>query len=244
MQLDPSFLTFPGLARNVQECVALNKSITLDSLEKYKILGAGTFGQVWLVSEKGKKKRRSFRKVSESVDTSYALKIQYKRDLIIYNQVESVINEKNILETIDHPFVLRLVNTYKDELRVYMLMQLIQGGELFGIIHSKTHDGVSQEKAAFYAAGILEGLSYMHRRSILYRDLKGENVMIDSEGYCVLIDLGFGQYRVIVRSLACACVSILPILSYQICSCYMVQPRLSRTRRTRFVGPPLLWLLR
>lgn len=144
-------------------------------------------GQVWLVSEKDEKKN------SPNGKTPYALKIHYKRDLVGYNQVEGVVNEKNIMEAMEHPFVINLVNTYKDELRVYMLMQLLQGGELFGILHTDDYDGVPEEEAVFYAVGILEGLSYMHRRKILHRDLKGENGLMDNDGYCVLIDLGFGE---------------------------------------------------
>ena len=62
--------------------------------------------------------------------------------------------------------------------------ELLQGGELDDVIG----DGLDEDSAKFYAAGILEGLTYMHRRHIVHRDLKPENVMIDSLGYPVLID--------------------------------------------------------
>lgn len=156
-------------------------TLSLDSLKKYRILGAGTFGQVWLVSDKTSK-------------TPYALKIQYKRELIEYGQVDGVIREKNIMSSLDHPFIIKLVGTYQDNARLYMLQQLLQGGELFSVLHTNHCDGVPESSAKFYAAGVLEGLSYMHRRHIVHRDLKGENVLLDSDGYCVLIDLGFAKY--------------------------------------------------
>jgi protein kinase A len=71
-----------------------------------------------------------------------------------------------------------------------MLLTLIQGGELLNIIQG----GVLPESAAkFYAASIAEGLTYMHRRHILYRDLKPENVLLDKNGYAVIVDLGFAK---------------------------------------------------
>jgi serine/threonine protein kinase len=77
---------------------------------------------------------------------------------------------------------------------VYMLMEMVQGGELYGIIHTRRRDGVNEADAKFYAAGIAEGLAYMHRRSFVYRDLKPENVMIDAQGYPVIVDFGFAKY--------------------------------------------------
>mmetsp|Transcript_18238 Transcript_18238/g.40523 ORF Transcript_18238/g.40523 Transcript_18238/m.40523 type:complete len:1091 (-) Transcript_18238:910-4182(-) len=160
-----------------------DKTIKMSDLKKHRILGVGTFGQVWLVSKKG----------STSDDDVYALKIQQKRELINHQQVDGVMREKNIMATIDHPFIIKLVNTYTDDRSLYMLLRLVQGGELFSVLHTDTRDGVSEKAAMFYSAGILEGLSYMHRRNILYRDLKPENVLIDSKGYTVIVDLGFAK---------------------------------------------------
>ena len=62
-------------------------------------------------------------------------------------------------------------------------------------MYSSTRNGIGEMNANFYAAGILEGLSHMHRNLILYRDLKPENVMIDKDGYPIIIDFGFGTYE-------------------------------------------------
>jgi hypothetical protein len=158
--------------------------ISLDDLEKHAIIGAGTFGQVWLVSHVGLDGDRR----------PYALKIQSKRELIKRHQAKGVVNEKRILEKLNHPFLSHLAATYQDKKFVYMLLDFVQGGELFSILHSNTRDGIDETNVNFYASGILEGLSHMHRRHIVYRDLKPENVMIDKDGYPVIIDFGFGTY--------------------------------------------------
>jgi len=152
----------------------------MEDLDMIRILGAGTFGKVWLVSRKGTKE-------------AYALKVQVKKQLIEYNQAEGVIREKNIMAKLNHPFIIKMMSHWKDDDKLYMLLKLYQGGELQSVIHTETRDGIPEWAAKFYAANILEGLSYMHHRNIIYRDLKPENVLLDSEGYTVIVDLGFAK---------------------------------------------------
>lgn len=159
-----------------------NDPILMDDLVKHAMLGAGAFGQVWLVSHVG----------SDGERCPYAFKIQSKYELFKNHQAKGVVQEKMIMERLNHPFLTRLAATYQDKRFVYMLMNFVQGGELYSILHSTTRDGIDEKNVIFYASGILEGLSYMHRRHILYRDLKPENVMIDEDGYPVIGDFGFG----------------------------------------------------
>lgn len=116
-----------------------------------------------------------------------------KREIIGHHQIDGVIREKNIMASIKHPFVVNLVCTFQDDRSLLMLIDLVQGGELFSVIHTETRDGVPNTNARFYASCILESLSHLHYRHICYRDLKPENILIDNLGYCVLVDLGFAK---------------------------------------------------
>lgn len=171
--------------RKEQFSSILANNIRLEDLERHRILGAGTFGQVWLVSKTS----------SSGQKHPFALKIQSKYELVENQQAYGVIQEKNIMAKLQHPFIISLVQAYQDEDYVYMLLGLVQGGELFSVLHRADADGVPETDAKFYGACILEGLSHMHRRKILYRDLKPENVLLSSEGYPVIVDLGFGTYE-------------------------------------------------
>lgn len=75
-----------------------------------------------------------------------------------------------------------------------MLTNLYPGGEFRSILSTGSRMGVPEEVAVFYAANILQGLSYMHSRRVLHRDMKPENVLLDSQGFTVLIDLGFAKF--------------------------------------------------
>jgi serine/threonine protein kinase len=136
--------------------------IDFDDLQKHVMLGTGTFGQVWLVSM-----RSGIEKTG-----AYALKIQSKVELIQAHQAKGVVQEMTIMKQLNHPLLLRLVKTFQDDDMVYMMLGLVQGGELFNRIHSSLFDGVPEEAAKFYAAGVYEAMAYMHRRQIIYRDLK------------------------------------------------------------------------
>lgn len=161
----------------------MERNTELTDLKKHVMLGTGTFGQVWLVSHK----------TGADQTTVYALKIQSKSELIQAHQAKGVVQEMTIMKQLNHPLLLRLVKTFQDEQFVYMMLGLVQGGELFNRIHSPIFDGVPESTAKFYAAGVYEGLAYMHRRQIIYRDLKPENVLIDVKGYPVIVDFGFAK---------------------------------------------------
>jgi CRP-like cAMP-binding protein len=149
--------------------ISPGKPLTLNDLHRHRILGAGTFGQVWLVSREG----------TDGVKHAYALKVQSKYELIENGQARGVVYEKQIMSQMSHPFVGGLVSSFQDTNYVYMLMPLIQGGELYGVMHTirMTSDmRVLEKKATFYIACITEGLSYMHRRGYVYRYVKTYSV--------------------------------------------------------------------
>jgi len=152
--------------------------IKLKELDHVKTLGVGAFGRVKLVKHKG-------------TGLPYALKCMRKGQIVQMKQVAHVCNEKDLLDMCDHPFILGLVGHMQDDREIYMLFELVLGGELFSELDKrKSFDFPSTR---FYSACVASALSYLHERQICYRDLKPENLLFDADGYIKLVDFGFAK---------------------------------------------------
>ena len=165
-------------------------NLKLNELKQLAVLGSGTFGRVTLV--------QSTVAGADGSKPVYALKAMLKSEIVMHKQQDNVMNEKNCMMQCNHPFILRLYQTFKDSQKLYMLLEFIQGGELFSVLHPahpvNGMDGVSNEGAQFYSAGVLLAIAYLHNeKNIAYRDMKPENCLIDSKGYPKLVDFGFAK---------------------------------------------------
>jgi len=150
----------------------------MDDLEVMRTLGQGTFGRVKMVRHK-------------PTDSAYALKCMRKGQMIAMKQVEHVMNEKNIMEMCDHPFLLSAVATFQDATQLYMVFELVLGGELFTVLRERKK--FSLETSRFYCACVAAAFTYLHERKIVYRDLKPENLLFDADGYAKVVDFGFAK---------------------------------------------------
>ncbi|XP_073719672.1 cAMP-dependent protein kinase catalytic subunit PRKX [Misgurnus anguillicaudatus] len=155
-----------------------NSIYTLDDLDTIATVGTGTFGRVFLVKDK---KTQGF----------FALKAMKIPDVIRLKQEQHVLNEKEVLTEVSHPFLVRLFWTHHDDRFLYMLMEYVNGGELFSYLRSQGR--FSNNTGLFYSAEIVCAIEYLHSKEIIYRDLKPENILLDSEGHIRLTDFGFAK---------------------------------------------------
>ena len=161
----------------------LPKHFQLDDVEMIKTIGTGTFARVFLCRPK--------QTIQRSNSDYYALKILSMHDVIRLKQVDHVKNEKNILIDIQHPFIVDLFWFHKDKSLLYMLFPYICGGELFSYLRSAGRFNGST--SMFYAVEIICALDYLHSLSIVYRDLKPENLLLDRDGHIKITDFGFAK---------------------------------------------------
>ncbi|KNE59666.1 AGC/PKA protein kinase [Allomyces macrogynus ATCC 38327] len=151
----------------------------LEDLEIRQTLGTGSFGRVHLVREKDTGKY-------------FAMKVLKKTEVVKHKQVEHTLNEKHILEQLQHPFLVNLHSSFQDASRLYIVMDYITGGELFTYLRRSQR--FSNNVAKFYAGEVLLAFEYLHKRDIIYRDLKPENLLLDGQGHIKIIDFGFAKY--------------------------------------------------
>ena len=152
-----------------------DNTVQLQDLIYYMKLGSGSYGNVSLVKSS---KNKFF----------YAIKnISCKQ--ILYTQLHQNLElERKILVKIDHPFIVKLVKTMKDNNYVYFLMDYIKGKELFDVI--RDIGLLNKFQTQFYGASIMLAVQYLHERKFIYRDIKPENIMVLGNGYIKLIDFG------------------------------------------------------
>jgi len=159
-------------ARSLRDSVLSGMSLT--DFEPRKALGAGQWGRVLLVQH---------RKTHET----YALKCVNRERAAKDNQQEHILQERAIMGDINHPFVTQLFATFKNDMYLYMLLEVSLGGELFA------YRMMSESFSVFYSASIFLAFEHLHSHNVVYRDLKPENVLVDSQGFIKLIDFGFAK---------------------------------------------------
>ena len=139
----------------------------LSDLKRHATLGVGTFSRVNLVEHKRTGK-------------TYALKRMEKRTIEQLKQKTHIMNEKKILEEMDHPFIIQLHATFKDKGCLYMVTELVLGGELFSVLTREEY--LDEKMTQFYCGCVVLGMEALHAKDNIYRDLKPENILWDAAG--------------------------------------------------------------
>ena len=143
-----------------------------------KVIGRGTFAKVLLAK-------------SKLTGDIYAIKEINKQFLIETETVDRVLKEKQILESFDHYFIVKLHFTFQDDIKLYMAFDYHNGGELF--YHLQRRRRIDEATVLFYMLEIHAALVYIHSKNVVYRDLKPENIVLDNEGHIRLIDFGLAK---------------------------------------------------
>merc|ERR1719336_3704673 len=154
-------------------------NVTLKSLKWIATLGVGGFGRVELVT------------VGANRSNAFALKKMKKSEIQDSKQQQHILNEKMIMLDCDSPFIVKLYKTFHDAKFLYMLMEPCLGGELWTLLRRSKR--FQDTTACFYVGCVILAFDYLHDRGIIYRDLKPENLLLDSSGYVKLTDFGFSR---------------------------------------------------
>jgi protein kinase X len=154
------------------------KHFDFKDYEKLKVLGTGAFGAVYLSRRK-------------SDQTFWAIKILSKANLIDRKQVDHMKNELSTLNSVDFPYIVKMSGMNQDTKYIYICMEFVNGGEFFSYLRDVNK--IPRKVASIYAAQVVLMFEYLHSYKIAYRDLKPENLLIDSKGFLKLTDFGFAK---------------------------------------------------
>jgi serine/threonine protein kinase len=149
--------------------------LSMASFQPLRTIGRGFYGKVLLCKK---------------LDSGefYAIKTIHKVRLLKANKVHTVFREKEVLMRARHPFIVNLAFSFQSESKVYLGLEYVGGGELFG--HLQRRRQFSLPEVRLYVAELALAINYLHHQNVIYRDLKPENVLLDNNGHVKLTDFG------------------------------------------------------
>ncbi len=131
--------------------------------KKYKILdklGSGSFGKVYLAQNKFTKEKVAMKEIKKS-----------NKDLLSDGEIK---DEIDILKSLDHPDIVRIIESYNTKDSYVLVTEYCEGGELYDQVRNQ----LSETQIAVIFKQLLSGLAYLHSHNIVHRDLKLENILI------------------------------------------------------------------
>ncbi|KFG62839.1 putative histone kinase SNF1, partial [Toxoplasma gondii RUB] len=170
-----------------------SEEVGMRSMEQYTLgatIGEGTFGKVKLG-------------IHVATQEQVAIKILEKSRIKETEDVERVLREIQILKTIRHPHIVRLLEIIETQQHLCLIMEYASGGELYDYIVE--HQCVKEMEACKFFRQILSGVEEMHVQKICHRDLKPENILLDADQNIKIVDFGLSNTYTCRSNLKTAC---------------------------------------
>ncbi|XP_054834191.1 serine/threonine-protein kinase 32A [Eublepharis macularius] len=150
-----------------------NEEVTFDHFEILRAIGKGSFGKVCIVQKNDTKKM-------------YAMKYMNKQKCVERNEVRNVFKELQIMQGLEHPFLVNLWYSFQDEEDMFMVVDLLLGGDLR--YHLQQNVRFQEDAVKLFICELALALDYLQSRNIIHRDIKPDNILLDEYGHVHITD--------------------------------------------------------
>ncbi|XP_038006229.1 serine/threonine-protein kinase 32A isoform X4 [Motacilla alba alba] len=150
-----------------------NEDVTFDHFEILRAIGKGSFGKVCVVQKTDTKKM-------------YAMKYMNKQRCVERNEVRNVFKELQIMQGLEHPFLVNLWYSFQDEEDMFMVVDLLLGGDLR--YHLQQNVRFQEGTVKLFICELVLALDYLQSRHIIHRDIKPDNILLDEHGHVHITD--------------------------------------------------------
>ncbi|XP_036380113.1 serine/threonine-protein kinase 32A [Megalops cyprinoides] len=163
-----------GLGQSSKSAVTEDtEEVNFDHFQILRAIGKGSFGKVCIVQKKDTKKM-------------YAMKYMNKLKCVERNEVRNVFKELQIMQNLEHPFLVNFWYSFQDEEDMFMVVDLLLGGDLRYHLQQNVH--FSESTVKLYICEIALALHYLRGKCIIHRDIKPDNILLDEHGHAHLTD--------------------------------------------------------
>ncbi|XP_048347205.1 serine/threonine-protein kinase 32A [Sphaerodactylus townsendi] len=150
-----------------------NEEVTFDHFEILRAIGKGSFGKVCIVQKNDTKKM-------------YAMKYMNKQKCVERNEVRNVFKELQIMQGLEHPFLVNLWYSFQDEEDMFMVVDLLLGGDLR--YHLQQNVRFQENAVKLFICELTLALDYLQSKCIIHRDIKPDNILLDEYGHVHITD--------------------------------------------------------
>lgn len=163
-----------------------------------RLLGSGTFGNVYLAQEKQSKYVVALKVLSKQMIKGSKVEHQVRREIEIQSNLR-------------HPNILRMYSFFHDDKRIYLILEFAMNGTIYGLMKNQPPGHFSESVAAKFIVQVAKALHYLHSKKIIHRDIKPENLLLGAKNEVKIADFGWSVHAPSSRrATLCGTIDYLP----------------------------------
>ena len=124
---------------------------------------------------------------------------EIEKTVLAEEQLPKILQESDLLKTLDHVNIIKFLDCLESKKYIHFAIEYVEGGSLYHVL--KKFGNLPEQLLGIYVKQVLHGLSYLHKKGVLHRDIKGGNLLLDKTGRVKLADFGTCTYAALNKNI-------------------------------------------